>query len=438
MKTIRMTSPNVGHGVPDLPSWLRHLESLHPKTVDLGLERVLEVKARLGLVPDFPIVAVAGTNGKGSTCAMLESILRAGGYRTGLYASPHLLRYNERVRLNGAEADDASLCQAFAAVEAGRGEVPLTYFEFGTLAALWLFMREKPDVAVLEVGLGGRLDAVNAFDADCAVVTSVAIDHTDYLGDTREAIGFEKAGIFRAGKPAIYAEADVPQSVIRHAGEIGARFLQIGKDFDYRSETGQWAFLGQGGRLDGLPFPALRGAYQLANAAAALAALEQLKERLPLARNDIRRGLLEVLLPGRFQVLPGRTQLILDVAHNPHAAAALAANLRSMPPAGKTFAVFAMLRDKDIAGVVQNLRDTVDVWLAAGIDQPRGASSDALLAVLRDQGLGDKALPFADVAAAYRHACNMAGDGDRIAAFGSFHTVADVLSCRSARSAAIP
>jgi len=433
-----MTSISVEHGGSDLPGWQRHLESLHPKTVDLGLERVLAVKARMGLALSCPIITVGGTNGKGSTCAMLESILRAGGYRTGLYTSPHLLRYNERVRLNGAEAGDAALCAAFAAVEAERGEISLTYFEFATLAAIWLFIREKPDVVVLEVGLGGRLDAVNAFSADCAVVTSVAIDHCDYLGDTRAAIGFEKAGIFRTGRAAIYAERNPPQSVVGHAAQIGARMLQIGKDFDCRAESGQWAFRGQDMRLDGLPFPALRGSYQLVNASAALAALEQLKDRLPLTHNDIRRGLLEVVLPGRFQVLPGRPQIILDVAHNPHAALALAENLGNLPPSGKTIAVFAMLRDKDIAGVVRNLRGVVDIWLLAGIDQPRGASAEELLAVLRAEDLAEKALLFADVAAAYLRACNMAGDDDRIAAFGSFYTVADVLSCRSARSAALP
>ena len=217
MMAIGMTSNNVGHGVPDLPAWLSYLEQLHPKTIDLGLERVAEVRQRLDLNPTFPIIAVAGTNGKGSTCAMLEAILLAAGYRVGLYTSPHLLRYNERVRINGEEASDAALCEAFAAVEQARGEVSLTYFEFGTLAAVWLFARAGLDAAILEVGLGGRLDAVNAFDADCAVLTSVDFDHMDYLGDSRLAIGYEKAGIFRAGKPAVCGEFDLPYSVLAHA-----------------------------------------------------------------------------------------------------------------------------------------------------------------------------------------------------------------------------
>lgn len=410
-----------------LSAWLAYLESLHPKTIALGLERVAAVRQRLQLHVVVPIVTVGGTNGKGSTCAMLESILRAAGYRVGLYTSPHLLCYNERVRLDGAQADDAALCEAFAAVEAGRGDIPLTYFEFGTLAALWLFVREKMDALILEVGLGGRLDAVNAFDADCAIVTSVAIDHTDYLGETRAAIGHEKAGIFRPDRPAICAEEDAPLSVAHHAAEVAARFRQIGRDFGFYVEQEQWCFWSGNQRYATLPYPALRGAYQLNNAAAALEALEQLKQRLPVTRNEIRRGLLEVSLPGRFQVLPGKPQVVLDVAHNPHAAAALAGNLAAMPPAGKTIAVFAMLRDKDIAGVVQALSATVDLWLVAGIDQPRGAAAGELLAALRGQGLADRGLPFADVVAAYRHACNMAGDDDRIAAFGSFYTVADIL-----------
>jgi dihydrofolate synthase/folylpolyglutamate synthase len=419
-----------------LDGWLRTLESLHPKAIDLGLERVQAVKERLGLEPSFPIITVGGTNGKGSTCAMLESMLRAGGYRTALYTSPHLLRYNERVRIDGNEAGDDALCTAFAAVEAGRGDIPLTYFEFGTLAALWLFIQESPEAAILEVGLGGRLDAVNAWDADCAVVASIGIDHCDWLGDTREAIGFEKAGIFRAGKAAICGEPHPPATLTDHAARIGADLQRIGTDFGFDSvEPAQWRYWENNGRRVVLPHPALRGAYQLNNAAAALAALGTLRERLPLSHDDLRRGLLEVALNGRFQVLPGRPQTVLDVAHNPHAAAVLAANLRAMPPAGKTIAVFAMLSDKDIAGVVHELRDVVDVWLLAAITGPRGAGVEALMAVLRKQGLAEHARCFGDVAAAYCCARDMAGDDDRIAAFGSFHTVADALNASPARAA---
>ncbi len=420
-----------------LAGWLEYLETLHPKNIELGLERVVAVKARLGLQPSFPIITVGGTNGKGSTCAMLERILGAAGYRTGLYTSPHLLRYNERVRLAGVEADDESLCAAFAAVDAGRGEIALTYFEFGTLAALWLFQRSQLDVAILEVGLGGRLDAVNAFDPDCAIVTSIDIDHADYLGDTRAAIGFEKAGIFRSSKPAICGEPDTPSTLLDHAAAIGADLRLIGKDYGYDSvEPTQWRYWEHSGRRVVLPHPALRGAYQLGNAAGALAALAALKERLPVTSDEIRRGLLEVTLTGRFQMLPGRPQIILDVAHNPHAAAALAATLRNLPPTGKTIAVFAMLRDKDMTGVVDQLRDCIDHWLVAGIAQPRGAGAAELAEVLEKTGEATKVQTFTDVAAAFRQACAMAGDDDRIAAFGSFYTVAEVLGALPARTSA--
>lgn len=420
-----------------LAGWLEYLETLHPKNIELGLERVVAVKARLGLQPSFPIITVGGTNGKGSTCAMLESILGAAGYCTGRYTSPHLLRYNERVRVAGVEADDPSLCEAFAAVDAGRGDIALTYFEFGTLAALWLFQRSQIDVAILEVGLGGRLDAVNAFDPDCAIVTSIDIDHTDYLGDTRDAIGFEKAGIFRPGKPAICGEPDPPSTLLDRAAASGADLRLIGKDYGYDSvEPTQWRYWEHSGRRVVLPHPALRGAYQLGNAAGALAALAALKARLPVTSDEIRRGLLEVCLTGRFQVLPGRPQIILDVAHNPHAAAALAATLRNLPPTGKTIAVFAMLHDKDMAGVVGHLRGCIDLWLVAGIAQPRGAGAAELAEVLEKAGEAAKVQTFTDVAAAFGQACAMAGDDDRIAAFGSFFTVAEVLGVLPARTSA--
>lgn len=415
--------------------WLQHLETLHPKSIELGLERVQAVKERLGLNLACPIITVAGTNGKGSTCAMLESVLRAAGYHTALYTSPHLLRYNERVRLDGRDADDAALCRSFAAVEAARGEIGLTYFEFGTLAALWLFNEARPDALILEVGLGGRLDAVNVMDADCAIVTSVDIDHTDYLGDTREAIGHEKAGIFRAGRPALCGDPHPPQSLLEHAAAIGANLQCIGQDFGYDSvEPAQWRYWECNGKRLVVPHPALRGAYQLGNASLVLAALDSLRERLPVTPDEIRRGLLEVSLAGRFQMLPGRPQIILDVAHNPHAATALAANLANLPPTGKTIAVFAMLRDKDITGVIRALQGRIDHWLVAGIDNPRGMSGEQLATVLRECGETNLE-SFPDVASAFRRACDLAGVDDRIAAFGSFYTVADVLAALPARTA---
>ena len=413
-----------------LPEWLAYLEQLHPKTIELGLERVTRVKKALRLAPTFPVITVGGTNGKGSTCAMLETVLVAAGYRVGCYTSPHLLNYNERVRVGWRPASDADLCRAFAAVEAARNGTSLTYFEFGTLAALWHFSQAGIDVAVLEVGLGGRLDAVNAFDADCAVLTSVALDHMDYLGDTRDAIGFEKAGIFRAGRPAICADPDPPESVVRHATQVGADWQCIGRDFGFAAERGEWRYQGRHGKSLTLPYPALAGSYQLGNAAACIAALDELRGRLPVSVNDLRRGLLEATLPGRFQILPGKPTVILDVAHNPHAAAALAANLSAMPASGRTIAVFAMLADKDIAGVVRAMKEVVDLWVVGGIAEGRGAIGDEIMQVLGGECLTARAVAGGSVAEAYQRACNAAGENDRIVVFGSFYTVADVLRLR--------
>jgi len=417
-----------------LADWLTYLESLHPKTIALGLERVAQVKQRLNLQPAFPVIIVGGTNGKGSVCAMLESILHAAGYRVGCYTSPHLLDYNERVRVSKHQANDAELCAAFKQIEKVRGDIPLTYFEFGTLAAMQMFMQQKVDVAILEVGLGGRLDAVNVFDADCAVVTSIDIDHVDYLGDTREKIAFEKAGIFRAGKVAVFGDPDVPLAIRSEAERIGAELWCIGTEFGFTSHQGQWDFRGKKASRSGLPFPALRGAYQLNNASAVLAALDVLKGKMPVSMEAVRRGLVEVALTARFQTVPGKPALILDVAHNPHAAHSLANNLAALPPCPKTYAVCAMLKDKDMAGVVAALKSQVDVWLVAGIDVPRGASAEELGQVLANAQAGE-ILRFPTVTEALHHAYNQAGENDRIAAFGSFYTVAEVMRARGLRSA---
>ncbi|MFZ5503203.1 MAG: bifunctional folylpolyglutamate synthase/dihydrofolate synthase [Pseudomonadota bacterium] len=476
-----------------LTGWLSHLESLHPSAIALGLERVSEVKRRLNLRPDFPVVMVGGTNGKGSVCAMLEAILCAAGYRVGCYTSPHLLDYNERVRVNKQPASDVELCASFEAIELARAngasgrtsltpalsrrergatllptlgegwdeggsvEIPLTYFEFGTLAAMQCFIEHQVDVAILEVGLGGRLDAVNVFDADCSVVTSVDIDHTDYLGETREDIAFEKAGIFRAGKVAICADGDVPQTLRAHAREVGAELWCIGGEFGFSLPSsaggsgeagvnmgastltfpgrkreqigGQWDFYSKLGTRNALPHPALRGAFQLHNASATLAVLDALKGLLPVSMAAVRRGLTEVRLAGRFQFVPGRPQLILDVAHNPHAAKSLARNLANLPPA-RTFAVFAMLKDKDVGGVVRALDAEIDVWLLAGIDVPRGATGEELAKILRHEQVRGEILICASITAALHEASKRAGENDRIAAFGSFHTVAQVMQAR--------
>ena len=414
-----------------LHEWLSHLESLHPKTIALGLERVAEVKQRLQLEPTFPIIVVGGTNGKGSVCAMLEATLHAAGYRVGCYTSPHLLAYNERVRINKLQASDAELCASFGQIERVRGDIALTYFEFGTLAAMQCFISHEVEVAILEVGLGGRLDAVNVFDSDCAAVTSIGIDHTDYLGDTREKIAFEKAGIFRPGKVAVFGDTDMPDAIMTQAQKIGATLWCLGKQFNFKTGEVQWDYQGIA-RRSSLPFPALRGAFQMNNASTALAVLEAVKDRLPVDMGSVRRGLMEVELPGRFQVVPGKPVLILDVAHNPHAARSLAKTLSSMPPCPKTYAVCAMLKDKDMAGVVRELIWQVDVWLVAGIAAPRGATADELAQVVEQELMDGQMLSFATVSAALHHACKEAGENDRIVAFGSFYTVAEAMRAKCA------
>jgi dihydrofolate synthase / folylpolyglutamate synthase len=352
---------------------------------------------------------------------MLEAILHAGKYKTALYTSPHLVRYNERVRLNGAEAEDTSLCEAFAAVEQARESTPLTYFEYGTLAALWLFALEKPDVAILEVGLGGRLDAVNAWDADCAVLTSVGIDHVEYLGATRDAIGGEKAGIFRADRPAVIADPDPPASVL----DTDAQTLLIGRDFGYAADGLQWSYWGPGGRRSGLAHPALRGAIQLRNASAALCALDTFHDQLPVAMQDVRRGLAEVQIPGRFQVLPGRPQVILDVAHNVEAATVLARNLGASGFAPETIGVCGMLRDKDLAGVLGALAPRITRWHFCSLSGQRAAVAGDLERALRACGSDAPVVLHDSPPDALAAALATAGADDKIVVFGSFLTVGE-------------
>jgi dihydrofolate synthase/folylpolyglutamate synthase len=415
-----------------LAQWLERLERLHPQPIDLGLERVEAVRGRLALALAMPLFVVGGTNGKGSVCALLDAMLRSAGYRTGLYTSPHLLRYNERVRIDGAEASDAALVEAFERVDRARGNTSLTYFEFGTLAAALLFGEARLDAVILEVGLGGRLDAVNVFDADCAVLTSIGIDHTQYLGSTREAIGYEKAGIFRPGRPAVCADPDPPASVVAQARSRGARLLRIGQDFGYAEGHMQWRYWGPGGKRAGLPYPALRGSHQLANAAAAMTALNQLHERLPVHMQSIRAGLAAVELAGRFQMLPGRPAVILDVAHNAHAAHVLARTLRSHGRHTRTFAVFAMLADKDIGAVIDAVKTEIDCWHVATLGADRGTAADALSALLAAHDPAKPARAFDSPRAAFRSACEAADDDDRIVVFGSFYTVSDVMSALDA------
>ena len=414
-----------------LTAWLAHLEGLHPRGqsgIELGLERVLRVKEALAQEPACPVITVGGTNGKGSTCAYIEAVYSFAGYRVGCYTSPHLLVYNERVRVDRLPVDDRALCEAFAKVEVARlasGGIALTYFEFGTLAALEVFRAREVEVIILEVGLGGRLDAVNCYDASCAVVTSIALDHTDWLGPTRATIGFEKAGIYRAGKPAICADPDPPPTLIEHALAIGADLHLIGRDFGYFGDRQQWTFWGRHGlRRGGLANPALRGACQMRNASAALAAIELLRSQLPVSMQAVRRGLVDFQLPGRFQVLPGRPVVVLDVAHNPQAVVGLVDNLGDMGFFARTIAVVGMLADKDIAGSLAPLAGRVDLWLLADLDLPRGASAALLADVVTAATLGGHVECLASPSLAFQRSVKLAGENDRIVVFGSFYTVA--------------
>lgn len=413
-----------------LDDWLAFIERQHPQPIALGLDRVRSVAGALGQRQACPVVLVGGTNGKGSTCAMLERILLAAGYRVGLYASPHLLRYNERVRIDGRPVGDDALCEGFARVEkarVSRGDTPLTYFEFGTLCAWEVFAAEPLDAIILEVGLGGRLDATNLYDPDVAIITGIDLDHMDYLGPTREHIGFEKAGIFRAGRPAICGDARPPQRLLEHAAAIGAELQVLGRDFGFERQDGQWQFRGRHGNRSGLAFPALRGNRQLDNASCVLAALDELRASLPVAMQDIRRGLAEVELAGRFQVLPGRPAVVLDVAHNPQAARVLAENLGGMAFHPRTWAVFGMMHDKDIAGVIEAMRGRVDRWLPATLAGPRAATAEQLAEILAAAAVAGPLPTFGSASAAYAYAQEQAGEDDRIVVFGSFLTVADVL-----------
>jgi len=422
-----------------LANWLTLLESRHAKAIDMGLDRVAQVKERLGIQFQCPVITVAGTNGKGSTCAMLESVLLQAGYRVGLYIKPHFLRFNERARIGGESVSDAVLIESFEAVEAQRGEISLSYFEFTTLAIMRLLAQAGLDAVILEVGLGGRLDAVNVIDADVAIVTSVDIDHTDYLGDTREKIGFEKAGIFRAGRAAICSDPMPPESLVAHAQAIGADLWLLGRDFNYAGDKQQWNYGGRSQRRNSLGYPSLRGANQLLNAAAVLAALEALRHALPVGAQEVRNGLVMVDLPGRFQVLPGRPTVVLDVAHNPHAAATLAQNFDNMGFHRFTYAVFGAMQDKDIDGIIAKLKRQVDHWCVTDLPVPRAASAEQLkqklLAAGVASGTGTDAEQsihtFASPALAYANAVSRAEENDRIAVFGSFLTVAGVMAARN-------
>jgi dihydrofolate synthase / folylpolyglutamate synthase len=412
-----------------LQDWLAHCEKLHPKTIQLGLERVQVVAARMGLRFGCPVITVAGTNGKGSTCAMLEAIALQAGWRTGVYTSPHLVHFEERCRIHGDIVTAAALLPHFEQVEAARQDVALTYFEFTTLAIMSLMAASALDVAILEVGLGGRLDAVNVVDADCAVITSIALDHMDYLGNDRESIGREKAGILRTGKPAIVSDPVPPQSVLDRAMEIGADLWTLGRDFNFSGDKQQWAWAGRGRRYAGLAYPALRGANQLINASGVLAAFEALRTRLPVTAQAVRNGLAMVELPGRFQIVPGQPALVLDVAHNPHSVAALAANLDAMGFYPTTHGVFGAMGDKDLTAMFNNMGPLIDRWYFTDLPTARADTAAALQAKWQAQETRRdvSATTHADPMQALRSAVAAADPADRIVVFGSFYTVGGVL-----------
>lgn len=409
-----------------LEQWLSYIDQQHPANIALGLERVREVAQRLQLgAPGARSIVVGGTNGKGSTVAFIEAIARAAGWKVGAYTSPHLLRYNERVRIDGEEVDDASLVAAFTAVEAARGDIALTYFEYGTLAALHLFQQSGLDLAVLEVGLGGRLDAVNLIDADVAVITTVDIDHQDWLGDDRESIGAEKAGIIRGWKPVVLGETDPPSSVLARAYALGANAIRGGSDFFHEAiDEQRWRWRDVGFRLE-LPQPPLWAPIQRANAATAIAALRALDR--PVPRAAWAEGVASVQINARLQSFErDGVQVLVDVGHNPQAARELAAALAARPVKGRTFAVFAALADKDVHGVVEALQAQVSHWQLAGLDAARGQSAAQLRERLQGTDAA-RATTSEDVVEALRNVLVQAGEDDRILVFGSFHTAAEAV-----------
>lgn len=411
----------------NLNDWLAYIEALHPKDIEMGLVRVNQVKQNLNLNISFPIITVAGTNGKGSTCAMLEHIYRAAGYHVGSYSSPHLLRYSERIRVDSAEISDEDLIRAFQAVEVARQDIQLTYFEYGTLAAMWHFCNAKVDVAILEVGLGGRLDAVNIFEPNCAIVTSIDLDHMDFLGSTRELIAVEKAGIFRKDIPAICGEVNTPESLIDYAKKVGASLKLINRDFSFVLQENSWRYLSDDHSLDKIPMPALMGDFQLYNASCVITAIRSLQSTLSVDEEAIANGLLSVCLRGRYQYFSYQPDVILDVAHNPHAAKSLASNLKKTRTSGKTIAVFSMLADKDIAGVVNAIATEVDQWFVAGLSHARGAEGQQIKALVLSELPRASVQLFSEVADAYAQACIDANENDRIIILGSFFTVAEVM-----------
>ena len=414
----------------NLDEWLIWQSSLHPREIELGLTRCRTVAQRLDLLPlPFPSISVAGTNGKGSSVILLDSIFSAAGYRVGRFTSPHLLRYNERICISGIDASDSKICDAFEHIEAVRNEISLTYFEFSTLAALLIFKLQQVDLAILEVGLGGRLDSVNIVDSDIALITAIDIDHIEWLGNDRDSIGFEKAGIFRTGHPAVCSDSNPPQSLIQHAEQLQTPLYYLGRDFhQIKNNDKSWIWQDKSTTYE-LPLPSLQGDYQLQNAAGVLKVLELLKEKLPVPKTAISQGLINAKLPGRFQILSGRVTRILDVAHNPLGARVLKDLLSQYPCKGKTHALVGMLKDKDIATVLRIMKQTITDWHIAALKVERSASVDFLVKNLNNIGIiNDNINTYSSITEAHEYLLNSASKTDRIIVFGSFYTVQEVLS----------
>ncbi len=417
----------MGAGSAELEAWLEHLETLHPKKIDLGLERIGTVLDRLSLsTPPYRTIAIGGTNGKGSCVALLESLYLAGGYRTGAFTSPHLWRFNERIRVDGIEADSETIVALFERIEQAREEISLSYFEFSTAAALLHFAGSGVDVALLEVGLGGRLDAVNAIDADASLIASIDLDHQEWLGTTREAIGHEKAGIMRPGRAAVVAERTPPESLLVHAARIGADLCRLGAAFDFETGHAHWTYRGTTGIVKGLPRPRFGGREQISNAAGCLAVVESLDNELPLDRAAWRQGIGRARPSARIEERDiGGVRWIFDVAHNPAAARVLADALRRRPVGGRTYGIVAMMEDKDHKGVLGALMPMVDHWLVTRAGSVRGAAPERLAEIL---GPGRSASVHLDARAACDHVRGRAGPGDRVVVFGSFYLVGPAMS----------
>ncbi len=417
-----------------LDGWLQWQESLHPRTIDLGLERATRVFSKLKTGKQTPLtITVAGTNGKGSCIAFLEAVYRAQGYRVGCYTSPHLLHYNERIRIDGQPVSDALICQSFERIDEARQQTTLSYFEFSTLAALDIFAHAGLDIQLLEVGLGGRLDAVNIIDTDLAIVTTICIDHVDWLGETREAIGREKAGIFRHATPVVVGDREPPQSLLEAASDIEAPLSRIGVDFDYQLDDDEWQWQFNARQKKSLPLPALPGEHQLGNASTVLTAVEILQARIPVSDSAIRQGLKQARLPGRFQSIAADRPVLLDVAHNPQAVKALKIYLQQNFRQSAIHAVFSMMRDKDIAQVIDIIKDQVTDWTLAPLNNPRAASEEVMLEHFRQCQVQSVSSGFSHFAEAFEQARSRAKSGDLILVFGSFFLVSEFLSYHQTR-----